>query len=310
MKRAHALIATALVALTGCDEDDVARLLDKSQGTLAVAVGMPMKEVIRRSTLKPHKQPSLGASDAHYATGNAYFDFELVGSGLRFHGCSMYSIQTSGPDETVTAINVYTTPDRYRWGAYRQELTETGAKLAADKWTPRAWERPTLETFLQEGSKSGSTSSGAIASFDWSKGSLIVRLTAHRAWDSAQFWSSLDFREVSWLQPAESWDSFPGYPGARKLCSQHVMGSSGGQRREIAWSLYAVKDRDDAFSFYVDYANWHGLKSDLVGKRLTLVSREGAGRLTLHEASDSYPDCGVRPGADEKSVVLVSRASP
>jgi hypothetical protein len=183
--------------------------------------------------------------------------------------------------------------------------------LAADRWAPRAAPGgPTLESFLQDGSKIGTTSSVAVVTFDWSKASLHLRVTAHRAWDSARFWSSVDLKEEPWLQPTAFWDSFPAYPGARKLCSQHVTGSSGGERREIDWSSYAAKDRDDAFSFYSGYANWHGLKSDLVNGRLVLVSRDGNGRLTLHEAADSYPGCGIRPGADENGVVIVSRRSP
>ena len=308
---AHALLVGALLGLTGCDDGDISRILDRSQGTLAVAIGMPMKEVLRRSTLKLHKMPTLGLSDVDYATGSSYFDFELVGSALRFHGCSMYSIRASAPDETVTAINVFLTPRRHRWDAFRRELKETAAKLTADKWAPHVSQAgPALESFLQDGSKTGSTSSGAVAIFEWSKGSQLLRVTAHRAWDSPEFWSSLDLTEEAWLQPAAFWDSFPAYPGARKLCSQHALGGGAGERREIAWSLYATKERADVVSFYGSYAGWHGLKSDVVDKRLVLSSPEGTGRLTVHEPSDSYPDCGVRPGADDRAVVIVSRATP
>jgi hypothetical protein len=310
MRRARGLLAGVLLGLSACDASDIARMRDRSQGTLAAAVGMPMSEVSRRSTFRIKKLPTLGSS-VSYATGNAYFDFELVGSGLRFHGCSMYSIEVEGPEETVTSINVHVTPKRRRWGAFRRELTETAAKLKADGWAPHPRRGdPTLESFMQDGSKIGVTYSGAIATFDWSKGSLLLRLTAHRAWDGPEFWSSFNVSAETWLQPAGSWDSFPAYPGARKVCSQHVVGSAAGERREIAWSLYAAKDKDDVFSFYVAIADWHGLKSDLVDKRLILVSPDGTGRLTLQDASDAYPDCGVRPEADEKALVVVSRATP
>ena len=309
MRRARGLLAGALLVLSACDASDIARIRDRSQGTLAAAIGMPMKEVARRSTLKLNKLPTLGSS-INYATGNAYFDFELVGSGLRFHGCSMYSIDADGPGETITSINVYVTPKRHRWGAFRRELTETAAKLKADGWAPHARRGdPTLESFMEDGSKLGVTSSGAIATFAWSKGSSLFRLTAHRAWDGPEFWSSFNLSEETWFQPAAFWDSFPAYPGARKVCSQHVVDNAAGGRREIAWSLYATKDKNDVFSFYVGYSDWHGLKSDLVDKRLILVSPDGTGRLTLHDAPD-YPDCGVRPEADEKAIVVVSRATP
>lgn len=312
MTRAHVLVTAVFFSVLACDAGDRARMMDKSQGTLSAAIGMSMKEVAARSTLKLHKLPTLSKT-VNYATGNAYFDFELAGSSLRFHGCSMYFMDAEGPEETVTSINVFLTPSRHRWGAFRRELTDTAAKLKADGWAPHArqgW--PTLESFVsQDGSKIQTTDSGAVACFDWSKGSQLFRLTAHRAWDGPQFWSSFDLTEEAWLQPAAFWDAFPAYPGARKVCSQHVTGSAGSQPREIAWSLYATKAHEaDVSSFYIGYSQWHGLKSDVVDRRLILESPDGTQRLTLHEASDSYPDCGVRPQADEKAVLIVSQASP
>ena len=300
MKRPLVLMGAAL--LLACDEADIARWRDRSQGTLNVAPGMRMSEVVKRSTLKLNKLPSL-SSIANYATGNAYFDFELAGSGLRFHGCSMYSIDAEGPEETVTSINVFVTPRRHRWGAYKRELTDVAARLKADGWQPHAEQgKPTLESFLsQDGSKIQTTPSDVVATFAWAKGSLLFDLSVHRAWDGPQFWSSFDLSDELWLKPTETWlGEFPAYPGARKVCSQR------------GWSLYATKDREsDVDSFYIFYARWHGLKSDVIDRTtVMLVGANGARRLAVHPVSGAYPDCGTRPEADDKAVLIVSEGTP
>jgi hypothetical protein len=311
--RRSLFVAVALI-VSACDEADLARLRDKSQGTLSAAPGMRMSEVAKRSTLKLHKLPTLG-STVNYATGNAYFDFELAGSALRFHGCSMYSIDAEGPEETIRSINVFATP-RLRWGAFVRELKDTAARLKADGWQPHVQTgRPTLETFMaQDGSKIQTTPSDVVATFAWSKGSLLLDLSAHRAWDGPQFWSSFDLSEEPWLRPAEMWLSeFAAYPGARKVCSQQILGTSGGARREVGWSMYATKDRDsDVFSFYSSYGDWRGMGSNLETKpsTLTLVAANGTRRLVVHSTSGSYPDCGARPEADEKTVIIVSEGTP
>ena len=104
-------------SLSACGEADLRRMADVSEGTLVAGLGMPMREVMKRSSLKFGRRLALaGMSSGSYAnSGDGYFDFELAGSGLRFHGCSMYSIDHDAPDETVTGINVCITPGRSRW---------------------------------------------------------------------------------------------------------------------------------------------------------------------------------------------------
>ena len=306
------LFAVLTLGLAACDEADLARLRDKSQGTLSVAPGMRMSDVVKRSTLKLHKLPTLG-SIVNYATGNAYFDFELVGSGLRFHGCSMYSIDSTGPEETVDSINVFVTPRHLRWGAFTRELRGTAAMLHADGWAPHVSKgHPTLEAFVaQDGSKIETTPSDVVATFAWSKGSWLLDLSAHRAWDGPRFWSSFDLSHEPWLVPAEMWlQELPAYPGARKVCSQHVLGSTGGAGREIAWSLYATKDHEtDVDSFYISYGQWHDMKTDVVDRStVVLMGANGARRLSVHAVGAKYPDCGVRPEANERTVLIVSES--
>ena len=207
--RSHALALGLAVILQACGVEDLHRFAGIPQGTLAVGIGVPMREVVRRSSVRLHRSPS-GPSKGSYDNGNAYFDFELLGSSLRFHGCSMYFVDYEGPDETVKSISVYITPDRHRWWALRRELRETAAKLTADGWDPHpypGWEP--LETFLaRDGAKVGSSDSGAIATFAWRKAGLELRVTANRAWDAAQFWSSLS------IVPADFWDA-PAMPSPK-----------------------------------------------------------------------------------------------
>jgi hypothetical protein len=285
------------VLLLACDEADIARWRDRSQGTLNVAPGMRMSEVVKRSTLKLNKLPTLG-STVNYATGNAYFDFELAGSGLRFHGCSMYSIDAEGPEETVSSINVFVTPRHLRWGAFTRELKDTAAKLKADGWEPHVQTgRPTLESFMsQDGSKIQTTPSDVVATFAWAKGSLLLDLSVHRAWDGPQFWSSFDLSDEPWLKPTEMWQQeFPAYPGARKVCSQGD------------WTLYAAQDHDASVSsFYISYGQWYGLKTDVVDRSTVALVGASGRRLTVQPASVGAPDCGAPLRPEEKTILIVS----
>jgi hypothetical protein len=300
------------VLLAACSADDLHRFAGVPQGTLVVGLGMPMSEVARRSTVKLHKLPTLGLTSGSYADGNAYFDFELAGSSLRFHGCSMYSIDFEGPDETVTGINVHITASRHRWPALQRELRETAAKLKADGWEP--WHRdgqPTLESFLaRDASKIGTTSSGRIASFEWRKGGAVATLSADRAWDSAQFWSSLvvvEARRFALTHETERWPGeFPAYPGARFVCSQHVSGAGAGALH-INWTLHATTD--DPARVTAFYAGTGAAVPGRRGETLALASKDGLKHLSAHPVSGSYPSCQVKPPGDAKTVFVVSQGS-
>jgi hypothetical protein len=101
---------------------------------------------------------------------------------------------------------------------------------------------------------------------------------------------------------------FPSYPGASKVCSGHVLGRADGKRREIAFSLYATKD--DPASVVRFYASVRGVKSELGDTTLTTRSTDGKKVLSIHPVSGSYPDCGVKPPKDAKTVVVVSQMTP
>jgi hypothetical protein len=309
----HRAALAACLLLGACDAGDYHRMLDVSQGTLVAGLGMPMGEVARRSSLRLNKLPSLGLPTGNYADGNAYFDFELAGSPVRFHGCSMYSINYSGPEEAITSISVFITPGRLRWKAFGQELRQTAAQLKAAGWQPDlhdGWEP--LEAFLaRDGSQIESTPSDVVATFDWKQDGEQFRLSAHRAWNEARFWSSFELTDADPVPAgaSERWlDEFPAYAGAREVCSQHVLGAPGSRPVEIAWSLYSTPDAPDAVvEFYARSGHMAARGGD---PRLELASGDGNSRLSVHAVSGSFPDCGVKPPKGTRTVLIVSQALP
>ena len=96
------------------------------------------------------------------------------------------------------------------------------------------------------------------------------------------------------------WLDFAAYPGARKLCSQHVSGNT----MHITWTGYATKDHHrKVIDFYVKR---HGGKPE--GETLMLSGSKGA-RLSVHPAqAGGYPTCEVKPAKDDKTVIIVSQA--
>jgi hypothetical protein len=106
-------------------------------------------------------------------------------------------------------------------------------------------------------------------------------------------------------QPApaaeDRWLDFAAYPGARKLCSQHVSGNS----MHINWTAYASTDHHrQVIDFYVKR---HGGKPE--GETLTLSGSKGV-RLSVHPApAGGYPTCEVKPAKGDKTVIIVSQAT-
>jgi hypothetical protein len=299
------------VFLSGCGMDDLRRVADVSEGTLVAGLGMPMREVMERSSVKFGRRLALaGMSSGSYANGNAYFDFELAGSGLRFHGCSMYSIDHDAPDETVTGISVCITPGRSRWPAYTRELRETAAKLEKDGWAPFVvGSQPSIESFMaRDGGSLGTSDSGAIAVFEWRKAGSSLRLTANRAWDSARFWSMVDVVKATFWDPhasTERWlEAFKAYPGAQYVCQQHVTGA-GKKAMHILWTLYATADEPEKVRLF--YADAGGKAPGPMGETLALASQEGRRHLSVFPVAASYPRCDVDPPAFARTVFIVSQ---
>ena len=98
----------------------------------------------------------------------------------------------------------------------------------------------------------------------------------------------------------EKWLDFAAYPGARKLCSQHVTGNT----MHISWTGYATTDpHRKVIDFYVKR---HGGKPE--GDTLRISGSKGA-RLSVHPAqATGYPTCEVKPAKRDKTVIIVSQA--
>jgi hypothetical protein len=99
----------------------------------------------------------------------------------------------------------------------------------------------------------------------------------------------------------EKWIDFAAYPGARKLCSQHVSGNT----MHINWTAYASTDpHRKVIDFYVKR---HGGKPE--GETLTLSGSKGV-RLSVHAAAAAgYPTCEVKPAKSDKTVIIVAHAT-
>jgi hypothetical protein len=98
-----------------------------------------------------------------------------------------------------------------------------------------------------------------------------------------------------------TWLGFPAYPGAREVCGQSVLGTTGdGSRMEIHWTMYASADSLEAVRrFYVDQRR--ALSADEL--------RNGDEVLSVHARGTSYPTCGHDPEPATTTVFIVSRAN-
>ncbi len=97
-------------------------------------------------------------------------------------------------------------------------------------------------------------------------------------------------------------DVFPAYPGARELCSQHVTGTVG----HIIWTAYVTADEPERVGAFYLKAEGEG-RAERDGEQLSF--RHGDKVLSIHRASaKDYPDCGKRPGPNDKTVLIVSQA--
>jgi hypothetical protein len=106
---------------------------------------------------------------------------------------------------------------------------------------------------------------------------------------------------------AEGGEGFLAYPGARLLCTQHVDGFTGPDRKQrvhFTWSGYVTThSRDDVIEFF---RKAHpGLGPDRTGGGFTLRTPAGA-NLSVHTAgTGAYPRCSEQPRAGERTVIIV-----
>ena len=107
--------------------------------------------------------------------------------------------------------------------------------------------------------------------------------------------------------PALWLEEFPAYPGARQLCTGHVTGAPNSPIRSINWTVYATPDEPGAVVLFYAPRPW---ASTPPGATTLSLTGRGGNRLSVHPVSDSYPGCGTPPGAGDKTVILVSHATP
>jgi hypothetical protein len=102
----------------------------------------------------------------------------------------------------------------------------------------------------------------------------------------------------------EKWLGFDAYSGARGLCNEHVLGSSGSKRVEIHWQSFASRDATaDVIDFYARREGKNVQRS-----ADSLEVRHGEDYvLTVQPASKGGgPSCSTKPNTDEKTLIIVS----
>jgi hypothetical protein len=103
---------------------------------------------------------------------------------------------------------------------------------------------------------------------------------------------------------ADAWMGvFPAFPGARKLCSQHVSANV----MHIVWTAYATASPPaEVIAFYEKH---HGaLAVERKGAMLTLRAGENL-HLSVHPKESEYPTCDVLPATGDATVIIVSQSS-
>ena len=105
-------------------------------------------------------------------------------------------------------------------------------------------------------------------------------------------------KEERWL------DVFPAYPGARRLCSQHVSGNTA----HINWTLYATTDDPERVRTFYE-KNPGGAEVEKVDGRVVGLRGPGKERLSIHGVEESYPSCGTAPTAKDRTAIVVSTST-
>ncbi len=108
---------------------------------------------------------------------------------------------------------------------------------------------------------------------------------------------------------AERWlDVFPAYPGAHRICAQHVSGTANDKRIEISFTTYGTPDASaDVVRFY---ARADGRTSTSNRDSIELTRNDGRKLLDVHTVSGSLPQCEGKPAATDRTLIVVSERTP
>ncbi len=133
---ARALALAFVAALfVGCDiaREAFYQSTGRSEGTLVANIGMPLEEVAKRSTLKLANTFRYPGGEV-LQSGQAVFDLELAGTGLRIEHCRYYWLMTRKDDSRLDEIIIYATPSDLPWPAVVAVQESIRQKLRADSW--------------------------------------------------------------------------------------------------------------------------------------------------------------------------------
>jgi hypothetical protein len=111
----------------------------------------------------------------------------------------------------------------------------------------------------------------------------------------------------AFAQNKTEWFGFASYPGARQLCDQNLMGQGGIARMEIHWRSYATRDAFEKVAAYYQKTQVKDVEKE--PNSLTLRLDKDT-TLSVYPASATQsPTCENKPKAEEKTVIVVSRAA-
>ena len=101
---------------------------------------------------------------------------------------------------------------------------------------------------------------------------------------------------------------FTAFPGAHRLCTQHVLGQSAGKRVEIQFTLYSTaREPGETAAFY---ARAHRIPWERGKQTVSVEAYEGRKILAFQPVSEPHPDCGVKPDSSDRTVIVVSEKVP
>jgi hypothetical protein len=178
--RGRLAVALVVAGVAGaCTRGDVAQWRGRSMGTLVAAPGLSLEDVQRRSTVKLSH-----IHEGTYGSSGVFFDFEVEGQGLRFPGCNLYNVDTR--EGRVTTLHV--TSVREPWPALTAALTDTAARMQELGWQRRFTLSELGDWRSKEARQVGTSSSGTVAAFQWTKGDLLLGFGIARKWSPIPFW--------------------------------------------------------------------------------------------------------------------------
>jgi hypothetical protein len=102
--------------------------------------------------------------------------------------------------------------------------------------------------------------------------------------------------------PSEQWLTIPAYPGARRLCSQHVTANV----MHIEWTGYASPDPIETVRAF--YERNHGAATIEPDGASFRVRANENDVMSAHPVEASHPTCDVAPAPTDRTYFVVSRA--